>query len=134
MSHGEQAQSEPLEQQQHSPRAQGDSRQLLFHTRCGEHAAVINNGRSAHRPNAIDDFNYGVVLIDRPLRPTELFEVRQLRVQFCSRFTQDLCSLQVRLDKLIDKWAGSVEIGVTTHSPTELDFPSTMTNIRWVLL
>lgn len=37
---------------------------------------------------------------------------------------------EVRLDKLVDKWAGSIEIGLTTHSPTELDFPSTMTNIR----
>jgi neuralized-like protein 4 len=31
---------------------------------------------------------------------------------------------------MIDKWAGSVEIGVTLHSAEELEFPSTMTNIR----
>ena len=58
----------------------------------------------------MDDFNNGVVLTSRHLRPDEMFEVR--------------------LDKMVDKWAGSIEIGVTTHSPTELDFPSTMTNIR----
>ncbi len=58
----------------------------------------------------MDDFNNGVVLTSRHLRPNEMFEVR--------------------LDKMVDKWAGSIEIGVTTHSPLELDFPSTMTNMR----
>lgn len=37
---------------------------------------------------------------------------------------------EVRLDRMVDKWAGSIEIGVTTHKPQELDFPSTMTNMR----
>lgn len=60
--------------------------------------------------SAMDDFNNGVVLTHRPLKPSELFEVR--------------------LDMMVTKWAGSIEIGVTTHSPTELEFPSTMTNIR----
>ncbi|XP_046742176.1 neuralized-like protein 4 [Diprion similis] len=83
---------------------------LMFHVCCGTHADVINNGRTAHRPNALDDFNNGVVLTSRPLRPNELFEVK--------------------LDKIVTKWAGSIEIGVTTHSPTELEFPFTMTNVR----
>lgn len=87
-----------------------DENRLLFHPNCGSHAAVINGGMSAHRPNAGDDFNFGVVLTNRPLRPNEIFEVR--------------------LDKMVSKWAGSIEIGVTTHPPSELDFPSTMTNIR----
>ncbi|XP_012271059.1 neuralized-like protein 4 isoform X2 [Orussus abietinus] len=83
---------------------------LMFHICCGTHADVINNGRTAHRPNALVDFNNGVVLTSRPLRPNELFEVR--------------------LDKTVAKWSGSIEIGVTTHSPTELEFPFTMTNVR----
>ncbi|KAK7486086.1 hypothetical protein BaRGS_00022695 [Batillaria attramentaria] len=83
---------------------------LTFHPRCGAHAAVINNQRTAHRPNAINDFNNGVVLTSRPLRPGEMFEVR--------------------LDSMVNKWAGSIEIGVTLHQPQELDYPSTMTNIR----
>ena len=37
---------------------------------------------------------------------------------------------EVRLDRMVDKWAGSIEIGVTTHTPLDLDFPSTMTNMR----
>lgn len=51
-----------------------------------------------------------MVLTARPLRPGEMFEVR--------------------LDRLVRKWAGSVEIGVTTHNPTSLQYPSTMTNVR----
>jgi len=60
--------------------------------------------------SAADDFNNGVVLTRRPLRPNELF--------------------QVRLERVVTKWAGSVEMGVTTHSADELDFPFTMTNVR----
>lgn len=86
------------------------SDRLQFHPRCGTHAAVIRSNRTAHRPNALEDFNNGVVLTNRPLRSHELFEVR--------------------LDKMVSKWAGSIEIGVTTHSPTELEYPATMTNIR----
>ncbi|XP_041377381.1 neuralized-like protein 4 [Gigantopelta aegis] len=87
-----------------------ESEKLMFNPQCGAHASVINGQRTAHRPNALDDFNNGVVLTSRTLRPSEVFEVR--------------------LDKMVDKWAGSIEIGLTTHSPGDLDFPSTMTNIR----
>lgn len=83
---------------------------LTFHHRCGTHAQVINNGRTALRPNAEDDFNNGVVITARPLRPCEMFEVR--------------------LDRILTKWAGSIEIGVTVHNPLDLDFPFTMTNVR----
>ncbi|ERL95247.1 hypothetical protein D910_12514 [Dendroctonus ponderosae] len=83
---------------------------LSFHPNCGTHAEVINNGRTAHRPNASDDFNNGVVLTARPLKTGELFEIK--------------------LDKVVTKWAGSIEMGVTTHSPVDLEFPFTMTNVR----
>ena len=99
--------TEPLEL---SGLAAATSDRLLFHTACGSHASVINGGITAHRPNAADDFNFGVVLTNRPLKANEIFEVR--------------------LDKMVTKWAGSIEIGVTTHAPNDLEFPSTMTNIR----
>lgn len=83
---------------------------LTFHPICGSHATVTQSGRTALRPSASDDFNNGVVLTRRQLRPNEVF--------------------QVRLERVISKWAGSIEIGVTTHNPTELDFPFTMTNVR----
>ncbi|XP_024857961.1 neuralized-like protein 4 isoform X3 [Kryptolebias marmoratus] len=83
---------------------------LLFHPNCGQKAAIICDGRTALRPHATDDFNHGVVLSNRPLRSNEVF--------------------QVRIDKMVDKWAGSIEIGVTTHNPAYLQLPSTMTNLR----
>uniref|UniRef100_A0A4W5JQU5 Neuralized-like protein 4 n=1 Tax=Hucho hucho TaxID=62062 RepID=A0A4W5JQU5_9TELE len=83
---------------------------LLFHSNCGQKAAIISEGRTALRPHATDDFNHGVVLSGRPLRSNEVF--------------------QVRIDKMVDKWAGSIEIGVTTHNPANLQLPSTMTNLR----
>lgn len=60
--------------------------------------------------SALDDFNNAVVLTNRPLKINEVFEVR--------------------IDKMVTKWTGSIEIGVTTHAPTELEYPSTMTNVR----
>ncbi|XP_066578654.1 neuralized-like protein 4 isoform X2 [Amia ocellicauda] len=89
--------------------AEGPDR-LLFHPNCGQKAAIISEGRTALRPHATDDFNHGVVLSSRPLRSNEVF--------------------QVRIDKMVDKWAGSIEIGVTTHNPAYLQLPSTMTNLR----
>lgn len=86
------------------------SDRLTFHHVCGSHAIVTQSGRTALRPNASDDFNNAVVLTRRPLRPNELFEVR--------------------LERVVSKWAGSIEMGVTNHSPVELEFPITMTNVR----
>ena len=68
-----------------------NSDKLQFHAACGSHAAVINTGLTAHRPNAEDDFNFGVVLTSRPIKSNEVFEVR--------------------LDRMVTKWAGSIEIG-----------------------
>lgn len=104
----------PIHEQEVHPQSPdadySQSDRLLFHSNCGTHASVTHSGRTALRPNASDDFNNGVVLTRRTLRPNELF--------------------QVRLERVVTKWAGSVEMGVTTHSPTDLDFPFTMTNVR----
>lgn len=37
---------------------------------------------------------------------------------------------KIRIDKLVDKWSGSIEIGVTTHNPNSLEYPATMTNLQ----
>ena len=38
-------------------------------------------------------------------------------------------SLHVNLfPRLVDKWSGSIEVGITTHNPSTLEFPATMTN------
>lgn len=83
---------------------------LRFHTRCGSLVKLSLNCRSAERRRPLDEFNNGVVMTHRPLRDNELFEIR--------------------IDKLVDKWSGSIEVGVTTHNPTMLHFPATMTNMR----
>lgn len=83
---------------------------LCFHQVCGTNAQVTHSLRTCLRPNAAEDFNNGVVLTRRYLKPNEIF--------------------QVRLERIEKKWAGSIEIGITTHSPLELEFPFTMTNVR----
>lgn len=83
---------------------------LRFHARCGSLVKLSANSRSAERRRPLDEFNNGVVMTHRPLRDNELFEIR--------------------IDKLVDKWSGSIEVGVTTHNPQALHFPATMTNMR----
>lgn len=83
---------------------------LHFHIRCGSLVSLSSNNRTAERRRPLDEFNNGVVMTHRPLRDNELFEIR--------------------IDKLVDKWSGSIEVGVTTHNPNSLHFPATMTNMR----
>ncbi|KAK8759132.1 hypothetical protein V5799_003230 [Amblyomma americanum] len=93
-----------------------ETERLLFHPRCGGRAVVVNDGRTARRPSALDGFNNAVVLTNRALRPDELFEVV--------------------LEQQVSKWTGSIDIGVTMFPPHLLEFPTTMTNVRsgtWVM-
>lgn len=83
---------------------------LHFHIRCGSLVILTANNRTAERRRPLDEFNNGVVMTHRSLRDNELFEIR--------------------IDKLVDKWSGSIEVGVTTHNPNSLHFPATMTNMR----
>lgn len=83
---------------------------LRFHERVGALVKLSNNARTAERRRPLDEFNNGVVMTHRTLRDNELFEVR--------------------IDKLVSKWSGSIEIGVTSYSPTTIEFPATMTNMR----
>ncbi|XP_060809528.1 neuralized-like protein 4 isoform X2 [Amyelois transitella] len=82
---------------------------LRFHPRCGILVKLSNYNKSAERARPLDDYNNGVVMTHRPLYDCELFEIR--------------------IDKLVDKWSGSIEVGVTTHNPATIRFPSTMTNM-----
>lgn len=83
---------------------------LRFHSRCGSLVKLSNGNRTGERRRPLDEFNNGVVMTHRPLRDNELFEIR--------------------IDTLVDKWSGSIEVGVTTHNPNALHFPATMTNMR----
>lgn len=68
-----------------------DNDRLHFHVRCGSLVNLINN-RTAQRRRPLDEFNNGCVMTHRPLRDNELFEIR--------------------IDKLVDKWSGSIEVCV----------------------
>lgn len=53
---------------------------------------LSNNNRTAERRRPLDEFNNGVVMTHRPLRDSELFEIR--------------------IDRLVDKWSGSIEVRI----------------------
>lgn len=77
---------------------------------------MINNGLTAVRPRPLTEFNDAIVFSNRPLRDGELFEII--------------------LEKMVDRWSGSVEIGVTACRPDELELPSTATDLdqtTWML-
>lgn len=82
---------------------------LKFHSLHGKNARISNNGVTASRPNARGEFNAAIVVTNRPLRDNEL--------------------LEVIIEKMVDRWSGNIEAGVTTIRPENLMFPNTMTDI-----
>ena len=60
--------------------------------------------------SALQHFNHGVVLTNQPLQVDELFEVR--------------------LDRKVPRWYGSLDIAATTVSPEDMEFPSTITSLE----
>ncbi|XP_028393670.1 neuralized-like protein 4 [Dendronephthya gigantea] len=85
-----------------------DNNTLHFHPQCGSHVKLTNNRKTVLRTNPNEDFNFGIALTSRTLALDEL--------------------LEVEIEEVIDKWAGSLEIGVTTHAPGTFSLPGTMTN------
>ena len=65
--------------------------ELKFYHRTGRNANISSDGKSATRPNARGEFNDAIVMSNRPLRDNELFEVT--------------------IDKMVDRWSGSIEAG-----------------------
>lgn len=71
---------------------------------------------SVSRPNALGEFNAAIAISNRPLRDGELFEVV--------------------IERMVDRWSGNLELGVTSIKPEELEFPNTMTDVdhdTWIL-
>ena len=64
---------------------------LRFHHRCGSMVKLSASQRTSERRRPLDEFNNGVVMTQRPLLPDELFEIR--------------------IESLVDKWSGSIEVG-----------------------
>ena len=42
-----------------------------------------------------------------------------------------LVRIQVIIERMVDRWSGSIEAGVTLVPPEELSFPRTMTDIEY---
>ena len=87
-----------------------NNNKIRFHERHGTLIKLLNNNRTAERKRPFDEFNNGVVMTHRPIKDNELFEIR--------------------LDRLVDRWSGSIEVGLTTYNPSALEIPATMTNLR----
>ena len=67
---------------------------LRFHHVHGKNARIANNGLTASRPRALGEFNDAIVIANRALRDGEMFEVT--------------------IDKMVDRWNGAIEAGVTS--------------------
>lgn len=80
-----------------------------FHHLHGRNARISNCGLTASRPNALGEFNDAIVITNRPLRENELFEIV--------------------IERMVERWSGSIEVGLTLIKPEDLEFPNTMTDI-----
>lgn len=65
---------------------------LRFHHLHGKNARILNGGLTAQRPNAHGEFNDAIVISNRQLHEGEIFEVM--------------------IDKMVDRWSGSLEAGM----------------------
>ncbi|XP_068128040.1 neuralized-like protein 4 [Hyperolius riggenbachi] len=87
-----------------------------LHPRTGKLVTLSNANRTATRKQPAQEFNQGLVLSNRRLLPGEVFTVR--------------------LDRKMNSWSGSMEIGLTTQDPSLLDFPSSATGLKggsWIV-
>jgi len=108
--------SDPTASQELEASMEGEVDDLRFHHLHGRNAKISSRGKTACRPNARGEFNDAIVISNRALRDNELFEVT--------------------VDKMVDRWSGSIEAGVTLIHPDSLEFPNTMTDIdydTWML-
>ena len=65
-----------------------------FHTRHGRNATISNSGKRAYRANPAGEFNEAVVMSSCSLQNGEIFEI---------------C-----VEKMVDRWSGSIEIGTVS--------------------
>ena len=96
--------------------SQLETSDLRFHHLHGRNARISNSGLTASRPNALGEFNDAIVITNRPLKDGEHFEIV--------------------IERMVERWSGSIEAGVTLIRPEDLEFPNTMTDIdydTWML-
>ncbi|KAK8742036.1 hypothetical protein OTU49_002070, partial [Cherax quadricarinatus] len=89
----------------------------MFHPRCGRCVHLSNGNKTAVRSNPTQEFNRGLIFSLEPIKDNEMFEVT--------------------IDKKLNTWSGSIEIGVTVCNPDVIDIPITATDLRggtWIML
>ena len=89
-----------------------------FHPKCGQLVTLTSTRRTATRSYAAQEFNHGLVFSNTPLCDNQIFEVK--------------------LDKKVNSWSGSIEVGVTACDPDSLEspLPSSATELRrgsWIM-
>ncbi|CAG9835077.1 unnamed protein product [Diabrotica balteata] len=85
-----------------------------FHYRCGERITLINENCTAIRNES--EFDHGLVISAEPLQNDVLFEIK--------------------IDKKVNTWSGSLEIGVVDCDPLDFDFPPCASKIQsgsWIM-
>lgn len=120
----------------HTIMAGGTSERIMqrFHSRCGRSITLWDGNRSAQRQ--MRNFSHALVFSAEPLIDDVLFEVviekkvclTTLRIKICIYCI--VCALQNH------SWGGSIEIGVTSESPDDLELVACATAMRngtWVM-
>jgi neuralized-like protein 4 len=67
----------------------------------GRNARILNAGLTASRPSALSEFNDAIVMSNRALRDGEIFEIQ--------------------IERIVERWSGSIEAGVTLIKPEAWD-------------
>lgn len=87
-----------------------------FHQRHGRLIYLSNNNRTARRRNPGVEFNNGLIFSQHRLRDNEIFEIR--------------------VDRRISSWSGSLAIGVTTANPSNIEIPPSASGLKngyWIM-
>lgn len=105
-----------------------------FHTRCGRSITLGNGNRSAQR--SMRNFSHALVFSAEPLVDDVLFEVvieKKVNWDLLKIvFIRKLCYYLLKNHS----WGGSIEIGVTSESPEDLELVACATAMRngtWVM-
>lgn len=77
-----------------------DDRHRRFHQCHGKNVTIVNNGKTAFRPNYSEEFNFAIVFSSKPLKNGEPFEVV--------------------LEDMIYRWSGSLVIGQSENNCTNI--------------
>ena len=89
---------------------------MPFHSRVGSLIVLSADGCTATRDLALQEFNNALVFSREPLQNDVVFEVR--------------------IERKVDTWSGSIEVGVTAADPATFTLPTSASNLTdraWVM-